>query len=133
VSAATPRRRGSPLDDGVPTAGSGFEIGTPARERLVPDSAAAATPTLTPTPPEPVSLLPLHTPGEAARLLAVRESWLRRRATARLVPCTFLGRHLRFSHADVIAIAIAGACPTGTAVPAGRARARRATTRAGRR
>ena len=56
-------------------------------------------------------LLPLYTPAEAADLLAVRESWLRRRATARLVPCTFLGKHLRFSHADVTAIAAAAARP----------------------
>ena len=58
-------------------------------------------------------LLPLYTPAEAADLLAVRESWLRRRATARAVPCTFLGKHLRFSHADLVAIARAGATPTG--------------------
>ena len=58
-------------------------------------------------------LLPLYTPGEAADVLAVRESWLRRRATARAVPCTFLGKHLRFSRADLIAIARAGATPIG--------------------
>jgi excisionase family DNA binding protein len=55
----------------------------------------------------------LYTPGEAADVLAVRESWLRRRATARAVPCTFLGKHLRFSRADLIAIARAGATPIG--------------------
>ena len=54
-------------------------------------------------------VLPLYTPTEAARLLAVPESWLRRRVTARAVPCTFLGKHLRFSHADVLAIARAAA------------------------
>ena len=70
----------------------------------------------------PVPLLPLYTPTEAARLLSVRESWLRRRATARLVPCTFLGRHLRFSHADVIAIAAAAAHPPATAPAGGRGR-----------
>ena len=46
-------------------------------------------------------------------MLAVRESWLRRRATARAVPCTFLGKHLRFSHADLVAIAQAGATAAG--------------------
>jgi excisionase family DNA binding protein len=46
----------------------------------------------------------LYTPEEAAALLRVRASWLRRRAGARLVPCTFLGRHLRFSAADLAAI-----------------------------
>jgi hypothetical protein len=29
--------------------------------------------------------------------MAVRESWLRRKAAARAIPCTFLGKHLRFS------------------------------------
>jgi excisionase family DNA binding protein len=55
----------------------------------------------------------LFTPAEAAGLLAVRESWLRRRVTARAVPCTFLGKHLRFSAADLRAIAAAGARPAG--------------------
>lgn len=57
------------------------------------------------------SALPLYTPARAAEVLAVRESWLRRRAAERRVPCTFLGKHLRFSHADVVAIAAAGAHP----------------------
>ncbi len=57
------------------------------------------------------SVLPLHTPAQAAEVLAVRESWLRRRAAERRVPCTFVGKHLRFSHADVVAIAAAAACP----------------------
>jgi excisionase family DNA binding protein len=56
-------------------------------------------------------VLPLYTPGAAAQLLAVRESWLRRKAAARAVPCTFLGRHLRFSRADLEAIAQAAAHP----------------------
>lgn len=60
---------------------------------------------------EGAPLLPLLTPRQAAELLAVRESWLRRRATARTVPCTFLGKHLRFSRADVQAIAAAAAQP----------------------
>jgi excisionase family DNA binding protein len=56
----------------------------------------------------------LYTPPEAAVLLRVRESWLRRKAAARQVPCTFLGKHLRFSAADLAAIvAQAGQAPTG--------------------
>jgi excisionase family DNA binding protein len=43
----------------------------------------------------------LFTPAQAAELLQVPESWLRRRAARRLVPCTFLGKHLRFSRADL--------------------------------
>jgi excisionase family DNA binding protein len=56
----------------------------------------------------------LFTPGEAARLLQVRESWLRRRAARRAVPCTFLGKHLRFSRHDVEQIATAAAQPAKT-------------------
>ena len=54
----------------------------------------------------------LYTPAEAARLLRVRESWLRRKAAAREIPFTFLGRHLRFSAADLAAI-VAAARPAG--------------------
>jgi hypothetical protein len=68
------------------------------------------------------SVLPLYTPAAAAKILAVRESWLRRRAAARTVPCRFIGKHLRFSHADVVAIAEAGATAAG---PSHRPRRRR--------
>jgi len=53
----------------------------------------------------------LYTPAEAARQLRVRESWLRRKAAARQVPCTLLGKHLRFSAADLAAIIAAHARP----------------------
>lgn len=43
----------------------------------------------------------LLTPAQAANLLQVPESWLRRSAARRLVPCTFLGKHLRFSPANL--------------------------------
>jgi excisionase family DNA binding protein len=76
-----------------------------------PDRDAPAAPVEGPAGDATSELLPLYTPGEAADLLAVRESWLRRRATARAVPCTFLGKHLRFSRADLLAIARAGATP----------------------
>ncbi|KAA5825419.1 helix-turn-helix domain-containing protein [Saccharopolyspora hirsuta] len=46
-------------------------------------------------------IVQLHTPAEAARQLAVKESWLRRKASRRDIPCTFLGKHLRFSDADL--------------------------------
>ena len=45
-------------------------------------------------------------------MLSVRESWLRSRAAARTVPCTFLSKHLRFSRADGLAIAAATAQPS---------------------
>ena len=43
----------------------------------------------------------LHTPAEAAEILRVPESWLRTKVTARAIPCTFVGKHLRFSEADI--------------------------------
>src|SRR3954466_12600704 len=66
----------------------------------------------------------LYTPAEAAQLLRVRESWLRKKAAARTIPSTFLGKHLRFSPTDLAAIvAPAARPPTGR-----RARRRSATT-----
>lgn len=43
----------------------------------------------------------LRTPAEAAEILRVRESWLRTKAAARAIPCTFIGKHLRFSESDI--------------------------------
>lgn len=68
--------------------------------------------------------LPLRTPAQAAQLLAVPESWLRRKAAARTIPCTFLGKHLRFSPADLAAIATAGAQSISTRTPGVRRRHR---------
>ena len=51
----------------------------------------------------------LHTVAEAAGILKVRESWLRAKASARLIPCTFVGKHLRFSDDDIANIMRAGA------------------------
>lgn len=51
----------------------------------------------------------LHTPAEAAEILSVPESWLRKKAAARVIPCTFLGKHLRFSDADITQIIESGA------------------------
>ncbi|WP_399340585.1 helix-turn-helix domain-containing protein [Umezawaea sp. Da 62-37] len=56
----------------------------------------------------------LYTPAEAATLLAVRESWLRRKAGRREIPRTFVGKHLRFSDADLRSIAESGACAPRT-------------------
>jgi hypothetical protein len=52
----------------------------------------------------------LHTVAEAAGILKVRESWLKTKAAARLIPCTFIGKHLRFSDDDLAEIMKAGAC-----------------------
>ena len=51
----------------------------------------------------------LYTAAEAAGILKVRESWLKTKAAARLIPCTFIGKHLRFSDDDIAEIMRAGA------------------------
>ncbi|MFE9246444.1 helix-turn-helix domain-containing protein [Nocardiopsis sp. NPDC006938] len=48
--------------------------------------------------------LELFTPAQAAEKLKVPESWLRKKATARQVPFTFIGKHLRFSAQDLAQI-----------------------------
>ncbi len=59
-----------------------------------------------PSTTAPVEAL-LYTPAEAARLLQVRESWLRKKAAAGAIPRTMLGKHLRFSPANLTAIVAA--------------------------
>ena len=59
----------------------------------------------------------LFTAADAADMLRVPESWLRRRAARRLVPCTFLGKHLRFSRADLDQIVADAARPVATDQP----------------
>ena len=49
--------------------------------------------------------LQLYTPDEAAALLRLRPSWLKRKASGRAIPCRFLGKHLRFSHSDLETLA----------------------------
>jgi hypothetical protein len=51
----------------------------------------------------------LYTAAEAAAILKVRESWLKTKAAARLIPCTFIGKHLRFSDDNIAEIMKAGA------------------------
>jgi hypothetical protein len=60
----------------------------------------------------PVPCPMLFTPAQAAHRLQVRESWLRRRAAQRRIPCTFLGKHLRFSPANLNQIITDAADPT---------------------
>jgi hypothetical protein len=61
----------------------------------------------------------LHTAAEAASILRVRESWLKTKAAARLIPCTFIGKHLRFSDDDIAEIMQAGARQPVTSRQAG--------------
>ena len=56
----------------------------------------------------PAQALELFTPAQAADKLKVPESWLRKRVSARKVPCTFIGKHLRFSSSDLEQIIRAG-------------------------
>lgn len=50
----------------------------------------------------------LRTIPEAAEWLGVHESWLRRAVSARAVPHTRLGKHVRFSQAHLDQIVAAG-------------------------
>lgn len=52
----------------------------------------------------------LFTAEQAAALLQVRPSWLRRRA-ARSIPCRLAGKHLRFARRDIDEIASASRQP----------------------
>jgi excisionase family DNA binding protein len=67
----------------------------------------------------------LHTATEAAEILKVRESWLKTKAAARAIPCTFVGKHLRFSDDDIAEIMNSGARRPATS-SSQRSRSRRA-------
>jgi hypothetical protein len=49
-------------------------------------------------------------------MLKVPESWLRKKAAARAIPCTFVGKHLRFSADDIEKIIKAGTRPPVTSM-----------------
>jgi excisionase family DNA binding protein len=97
-----------------------------------PDHTAHARPVNDPaTRPAPTpDATILYTPTQAAQQLQVSESWLRCRAAARTIPCTFLGKHLRFSAADLTAIVTQHARPA-TGKPARRPRRRAPSVRDG--
>lgn len=82
-----------------------------------------------PGPPHTPSRHILHTPAEAATLLRVKESWLRRHAGQRTIASTMLGKHLRFSDADLAQIAENARRPPRQPRP-GRRGHRSTTTRA---
>jgi excisionase family DNA binding protein len=50
----------------------------------------------------------LLTIAEAAAELNVPEGWLRKKVTARAVPFTRLGKHVRFTNDDLHAIVVSG-------------------------
>lgn len=64
----------------------------------------------------------LYTPSEAAEVLRVPESWLRKKAAARVIPYTFLGKHLRFSDDDLEQIVQSGSRQPGRTTSRLRAR-----------
>lgn len=89
-------------------------MATPPRPHPTNHHPQHATPTRTDHPagiPGADDAVLLYTPAEAAQQLRVRESWLRKKAAAREVPCTFLGKHLRFSPTDLATIINAAARP----------------------
>ncbi|WP_394816841.1 helix-turn-helix domain-containing protein [Streptomyces lonegramiae] len=75
-----------------------------------PNSTPPAPPPIEPRAQEPEQAARrlLHTPEQAAALLQVPASWLRKKAAAGCIPCTKVGRHLRFSEADLDAIIHSG-------------------------
>jgi excisionase family DNA binding protein len=77
----------------------------------------ADQPSGTKTAPAPVDDAGLHlyTAEQAAALLQVSPTWLRKKATARQVPSTFVGRYLRFSADDIAAILRSGTRPASSA------------------
>ena len=56
----------------------------------------------------PGLVVELFTIPEAAALLRVPESWLRKKVTAHAVPHSRLGKHVRFTPEHLRAIALAG-------------------------
>lgn len=72
----------------------------------------------------------LFTITEAARLLRVPESWLRKRVSGRSVPHTRLGKHVRFTNDHLLLIVADGESDVASPTPSSRnglsMRARRA-------
>jgi hypothetical protein len=75
-----------------------------------PSTTASASQTSGPDPAVLASLQ-LFTLAHAAELLAVPEAWLASKAGRREIPSTQIGKHLRFSVADITAIIREGARP----------------------
>jgi hypothetical protein len=87
---------------------------TPSTESHAVVADDSSSPSEVPASAEPVAeedFPVLYTPEQAAKMLQVRPSWLRRRATARRVPCRFLGKHLRFARQDIEEIAASSRQP----------------------
>lgn len=48
-----------------------------------------------------VTMAQLYTAAEVAEILKVGVSWVRTQAARRAIPCTFVGKHLRFCQGDI--------------------------------
>lgn len=55
--------------------------------------------------------LELFTIPEAANILKVPEGWLRKKVSARVVVCTRLGKHVRFTHDQLLELIAANESP----------------------
>lgn len=53
----------------------------------------------------------MFTPAEAADVLSIPESWLRRQAGRRTIPSTMIGGHLRFTASELNVIVAAAHRP----------------------
>lgn len=116
---ATRSSTGSPTATARPTPLTGQDRTTAHRSRMddtqpptAVSAASTAIPATDPTSAEHGAAAPgLFTPAQAAALLKVPESWLRRRAARHQVPCTMLGKHLHFSAANLDQIVADAARP----------------------
>lgn len=64
------------------------------------DATSAVLDMTDPDQPE-LNELALYKPHQAAELTQILESWLRRKAGRRCIPCTYVGKYLRFSADDI--------------------------------
>lgn len=60
----------------------------------------------------------LYTAAEVAEILKVDVSWVRTKAARRAIPCTFVGKHLRFCDEDIAWIIANGQRPPVTSTRA---------------
>jgi len=77
----------------------------------------AARPPRTP-PGAPLQTGPLMDDADLAMRLNVPKSWVEDQAKAGRIPCTFIGRHRRFTEAHFQQIVVAGERPARNAMPA---------------
>ena len=108
---AGPGRRGAPMPHPLSALPSSAPSTAPAqRARIADDPGDLGDQSTARFAALPAGLTQLlFTAEQAAVLLAVRASWLRRAAAEGTIASTYLGKHLRFSHADLLAIIATGA------------------------